>query len=339
MDELSDLGKELFSDIYTYDSRVKEKIQNLVESDECLQLVSKAESMGFALPILDDLIPDKKIDPIPKLLSILYPFDNGKEYRTKEDYLQYLKQVYGFMMTPLEVPPGRVVSIFFPKLKGTWEPSQDSSIELLKKFYVEVSLINELSPSQWKKVCTATNPEAMIAKMLYGAKFTPDFEMFLKKIPWILSWDVYGSPGLDLVYRRAPGHEMSKKPFGIGEGFVDNLVTSSRDNQAHVLLEIGDKRLKLKDKRQIMDQIESEGSATIDSFIGLSKIERDFVVHQKIIIWENPGFEKYQKVSLLRRIKYAKPSRFLCVIHEQALPLEIPYLERKFDKFRKKRRR
>jgi hypothetical protein len=335
MDELWDPKLELFSDIYVYDSRVKDKIQRLLESPECSELVDKARSMGCTLPLLDELLPDKKSPAIPKLLSMLYPFDNGKEYKTKEDYLQYLKQAYGFMMTPLEVPPGRIISIFFPNYLRTWEPSSESAVELLKKFYVEVSLINELSSSSWKRISSAANPEAAIAKQLYGAKFKPDFEDFLRKIPWIISPDVYGSPGLDIIYRRAPGHELPKKPFGVGSGFLDNLVKASLENQCHILLDVGSERTKLKDRRQITEKIESEGSATIDSFIGISKIERDFVIHQRIIIWKNPGLEKYKKASLLSRIKYAKPSSFLCVIREQALSLEIPYLERKHEKIKK----
>ena len=89
--------------------------------------------------------------------------------------------------------------------------------------------------------------------------------------------------------------------------------------------------MRLKDKSQITDQIEAEGSATLDSFIGMSKIERDFVIHQRIIIWQNPGFERYQKSSFGKRLVYAKPHRFLCVIREEALPLEIQFLERKLD--------
>ncbi len=336
MDERSlRIEDEPFSDIYVYDKGVKERIQGLIDGEECVQLVEKAKDLGSTLPLLDEMVPDKKARPIKEMLPVLKPFYDRAEYRTKEDYLQYLKQAYGFMLCPLEVPPGRILSVFYPGYKRGWKPSQESAVELLKKFYVEVALINELTPAQWKDVASATNPEAVLAKMLYGTKFKGDFEDFLGKIPWILSRDVYSSPGLDMVYRMKPGQEMPKKPFGVGEGFLKNLVKSSRDNRAYILLADGENTLRLGDKGQITDRIEGEGSARIDTFVGLSKIERDFVVHQRIIIWQNPGFEKYRKASLFDRIRYVKPSRYLCVIREQALPLDIPFLERKLEDYRR----
>ena len=66
----------------------------------------------------------------------------------------------------------------------------------------------------------------------------------MKKIPWILSSDVYGSPGLDLIYRRAPGHEIAKKSFGVNHGFLRNLVRSSLNKQAYTLLLKGEERIK-----------------------------------------------------------------------------------------------
>ncbi|MEE9151557.1 MAG: hypothetical protein V3U20_06975 [Thermoplasmata archaeon] len=334
-DRLWRIEDDIFSDIYLYDSRVRDKIESLIASEECVQLVEKAEAQGNVLPLLDEVIRDKKSHPIPKFMSLLNPFYSWKEYRTKEDYLQYLKQAYGFMLSPLEIPPGRIVSIFFPHYGRTWSPSPESALELLKKFYVEVNLINDLTPLQWKKVASATNPEMMMAKMLYGTRFKPEFENLLKRIPWILSSDVYGSPGLDLIYRRAPGHEMPKKPFGVGESYLSNLVKASLTNQAYTLLPIGDEKVRLTDKIQITSQIEAEGTAQIDSFVGLSKIEHDFVIHRHIIIWQNPGYERYQKASFFDRLRFAKPSRFLCVIREKALPLEIPFLKRNPNKARK----
>lgn len=326
---------EVFSDIYLYDKGIKERIEGLINSDECVQLVEKAEALGSVLPLLDEVIPEKKSRPIPKLMSFLNPFDNSKEYRTKEDYLQYLKLAYGFMLTPLEIPPGRIVNIFFPTYKRTWSPSPENAVELLKKFYVEVKLIKELTPLQWEKVVSATNSEAMITKLVYKTRFKPDFEDLLRRIPWILSSDIYGAPGLDIIYRRAPGHEMPKKPFGVGDGYLDNLAKASLANQAYTLLVIGDKNIKVTDKIQITSQIDAEGSAHLDSFIGLSKIERDFVIHRHIVIWQNPGYESYKKASFLYRLRYIKPSRFLCAIREQALPLEIPFLERNPDRIQK----
>ena len=325
------IDEDLFTDIYLYEKDIKTKIEGLINSEECMQLVDKVKTLGNVTPLLDEMVPDKKVRPIPKLLSKLKPFYDQAEYKTKEDYLQYLKQVYGFMLNPLEYPPGRVVSIFFPTYKKNWEPSPDSAEELLRKFYVEVKLINELTPAQWKEVVSATNPEAKLAKLLYGTQFKPDFQKLLKEIPWVISWDVYGAPGLDIVYRRAPGHEMPKKPFGVGESYLNNLVSASLDKQAYTVLVINEENHKLTDKDQITKQIEEEGSARLDSFIGISKVERDFVIHRHIIIWKNPGFEKYQKTKFLNRIIYAKPHQFLCAIKEEALPLEIPFLERKQD--------
>ena len=322
---------ELFSDIYEYDKGVREKIEKLINSDECVQLVEKAKSKESVLLLMDEVIPDKKDPSIKRIFSMLNPFYNRGEYRTKEDYLQYLKYAYGFMLSPLEVPPGMVLGLFYPGYKRAWSPSQDSAEELFTKFYVEAKLIKELTPTQWKEVASSKNPETKIAELLFGTRFKPDFMDFLKKIPWIMSEDVYGSPGLDIIYRRAPGQEMPKKPFGVGEGFLTNLVTSSQNNQTYTLIEVGEESVRLQEKSQITNQIEAEGSATIDSFVGMSKIERDFVIHQRIIIWYNPGFEKYEKASFIDRLVYAKPSRFLCVFREQALPLEIPFLERKFD--------
>lgn len=329
--QIKHIEEEVLSDIYIYDEGVMERIDTLIKGKECVQLIEKAESLGSVLPLLDELIPDKRSRPLPKLLSILYPFNTNAEFRTKEDYLHYLKHAYGFMLNPLENPPGRMVGIFFPNHKRTWSPSRESAVELFKKFYVEVKLINELTPLQWKKVASAKNPEAMIAKLLFGTKFKPEFENLLRRIPWILSQDVYGAPGLDIVYRRAPGHEMPKKPFAVGESFLSNLVKSSLENQTYTVLALGDENVRLTDKTQITTQIEAEGSAHLDSFIGMSKIERDFVIHRHIIIWQNPGFERYEKASFVYRLRFARPSRFLCAIREQALPLEIPFLERDRD--------
>jgi hypothetical protein len=336
MDEqLIRIEEELFTDIYLYDGDVKDKIESLINSEEYVHLVEKAEELGSVFPLLDEVIPGRKSRPIPKLLSFLYPFDSRREYRTKEDYLQYLKQAYGFMMSPLEIPPGRIVSIFFPSLNRSWSPSPDSAVDLLKKFYVEVKLINELTPLQWKDITSSRNPEAMITKMLYGVRFKPEFENLLRRIPWVLSSDVYGSPGLDIVYRRAPGHEMPKKPFGVGESYLKNLVKASLANQTYSLITIGDENIKLTEKTQITSQIETDGRAHIDSFIGLSKIERDFVIHRHIIIWRNPGFERYEKASFFDRLRFAKPPPFLCAIKEEALPLEITFLKRNPDRTKK----
>lgn len=333
--QLESKQTEIFGDIYEYDKEMENKIKELVESDECVKLVKKAQSAKSTLSLLDDVVLPRRKRFFPNLISKVRPFYRREEYRTKEDYLQYLKYAYGFLLTPMEVPPGRTVGLFFPSHKKTWSPSEDSAQELLKKFYVEVALISKLSPEQWNEVAGAHNPEAAINKMIFKTKFTSDFMEFLRKIPWIISDDVYGAPGLDIIYRRAPGHTIPKKPFGVGEDFIKKLVESSSRNQTHTVMEEGEEKIRLKHKKQIITKIESEGTAHLDSFMGISKIERDFVIHQHIAIWYNPGFKKYERTSMFQKILYAKPPRFLCAIREEALPLEIPFVSRRSDKYGK----
>jgi hypothetical protein len=333
--QLESKQTELFGDIYEYDKEVENRIQELVDSDECVKLLKKAQSTKSTLFLLDDVVSPRKTRFLPRLLSKVRPFYRREEYQTKEEYLQYLKYAYGFLLTPMEVPPSRTVGLFFPNHKKTWSPSEDSAQELLKKFYVEVALISELTSEQWNEVAGAHDPEAAINKMIFKTRFTSDFMEFLKKIPWIISDDVYGAPGLDIVYRRAPGHLISKKPFGVGEDFIKKLVKSSSNNQIHTVMEEGEEKIRLKHKKQIIKKIESEGTAHLDSFMGISKIERDFVIHQHIAIWNNPGFKKYENATIFQRILYAKPPRFLCAIREEALPLEIPFVSRNSNKYGK----
>jgi hypothetical protein len=333
--QLESKQTEIFGDIYEYDKEVENKIKELVESDECVNLIKRAQSSKSTLSLLDEVVSPRRKRFFPNLISKVRPFYRREEYQTKEDYLQYLKYAYGFLLTPMEVPPGRAVGVFFPNHKRSWSPSEDSAQELLKKFYVEVALIKELSPLQWNEVAGAQNPEAAINKMIFKTKFTSDFMEFLKKIPWVISDDVYGAPSLDIVYRRAPGHSISKKPFGVGGDFIKKLVNSSSNNQTHTVFEEGEEKIRLTDKKQIIEKLESEGTVHLDSFIGISKIERDFVIHQHIAIWYNPGIKKYEKASMFQKILYAKPPRFLCAIREEALPLEIPFVSRRSNKYGK----
>lgn len=320
---------EKFSEMYIFDPEIKKKIQNLIGGSECQNLVEKAKEKGSVFPIMDDILADKKVHPIKKMRKKLKPYYTGAEYQTKEDYLQYLKQAYGFLQVPMEAPPGRFISFFYPSMKKNWEPSEDIAQELLVRFYIEVTLISELSSTQWKKVAQAQHPEMMLNKILFKTKFKPEFEEFLRSIPWIISWDAYGSPGLDLIWRSAPGSELPKKPFGVGEKYLNKLVHSSLIDKIYVLVSDNDNKVKLKDKNQILSQIEDGGKAILDSFVGLSKIEGDFVVHQNIIIWENPGGKKYKEAPIYKKLLYLKPPSFLCIIREEALPLEIPFLKRK----------
>lgn len=327
--ELVKPDEKLFGEIYIYDSEVVKRIETLIEGPECAQLIEKARKSGLALSVLDEVLPDRKIPKIPRILSKLRPFYNRAEYQSKENYLQYLKQVYGFLQTPLEVPPGRFLNFFYPDLKKKWSGDSEIAQELLARFYVEVKLISELTPKQWDKIREAENPELMINHLIFKTQFKPDFEEFLRTIPWIKSEDAYGSPGLDLMYRRAPGSELPKKPFGVGKGYLKKLAQASSENRAHTLLWVDEEKMKLTSEDQITSQTANGGEAHLDSFVGLSKVERDFVVHKHIIIWENPGIKKYHDAPFFKRMIYLKPHRYLCIIREEALPLEIAFLKHK----------
>jgi hypothetical protein len=169
----------------------------------------------------------------------------------------------------------------------------------------------------------------MINNLIFKTKFKPEFEEFLRTIPWIKSEDAYGSPGLDLMYRRAPGSELPKKPFGVGKGYLKKLVRASMEDRAHTLIWVDKEKVKLTNEHQISSQTTGGGEAHLDSFLGLSKVERDFVIHKHIIFWENPGTEKYLKSPFFKRLVYLKPHSYLCIIREEALPLEIAFLKHK----------
>jgi hypothetical protein len=321
--------EEKYSEMYLLDPKIEKKIEGLISSEECQDLISKAKENDSVFPLMDEIIADKKVHPIKKIRSKLKPFYTGSEYQSKEDYLQYLKQAYGFLQIPMEAPPGGFISFFYPSMKKNWQPSKDIAEELLVRFYIEVTLINELTNSQWERIERAQNPEMELNKIIFKTKFKPDFKEFLKTIPWIVSWDAYGSPGLDLIWRSAPGSELPKKPFGVGDKYLNKLVLASQKDRTYVLIRENNVKIKLSDKDQILTQIIDEGQVRLDSFVGLSKIERDFVVHQHIVIWENPGLDKYKRAPLYKRLLYLRPPRYLCIIKEEALPLEIPYLNRK----------
>lgn len=336
MDELVWLKEdELFTDIYEYDTAVIDRISSLLQSHEHIRLMERAQTEGSVLSLLDEVIPARRRTS-KRLKSLMNPFYAREEYDSKEEYLQYLKQAYGFMMNPLEEPPGRILGLFFPHYSRHWSPSRDSAEQLLSKFFIEVNLIRELSKGQWRTIASSTNPEAALARTLYGARFRPEFSEFLRKIPWILSRDVYSSPALDLMYWTAPGQKLPRKPFGIDDGFLENLASVSRENKALVLITTGEdslgnpERTNLAEKQQITELIEKEGTATLDTFVGLSKIERDFVIHQHIVVWNNPGYARYRNASLFKRIRYLRPHRYLCVFREQAVPLEIAAFESRF---------
>jgi hypothetical protein len=332
--ELINPDDPLFGDIYIYDKEVEKKIIILTSCSEYKHFMAKARKEGSAIHILNDILPNRKVPAIPKLISKLKPFYKGDEYKTKENYLHYLKQVYGFLQTPFEVPPGRVLSTFYPNLKRTWSQDSKTAEDLLTKFYIEFKLISELSEKQWNYVATSDNPEMAINKLIFKAEFKSDFAEFLRTIPWIMSHDAYGAPGLDLMYRTKPGNKLPKKPFGVGDSFLKLLVSASQMKRAHTLLWVDDAKVKLTNKGQIMQLIAETGQAHIDSFIGLSKVERDFVVHKHIIIWKNPGLKRYERAHLFKKMVYLKPPEYLCIIREEALPLDIPFIKKRPSGFK-----
>jgi hypothetical protein len=327
--ELKELDEQRFTDIYKIDPEVEGRIKGIIESPECQDILERARETGSTLSLLSEIVPDKRVHPLRRIREKARPFYEGREYQSKDDYLQYLKQAYGFLQTPMEVPPGRLISLFYPGMKKNWEPADDIASELLSRFYVEVKLISELSEAQWEKVASAENPEIALNKVLFKTEFKEDFQEFLKTIPWIVSYDAYGSPGLDLIWRYAPGAELPKKPFAVGEKYLKKIVKRTQRKRAYTLLWDDGERIPLKGKKQILAQIENEGEAKLDTFVGLSKIEADFVVHQHIVIWKNPGTAKYDEASRITKLIYLRPSKYLCIIREEALPLEIPFLKRK----------
>jgi hypothetical protein len=327
--EINPLDEERFSDIYLIDPEIEGRIKEIIESPECQDILNRARESGSTLSLLSEIVPDKKVHPFKRMREKVRPFYEGREYQSKEDYLQYLKQVYGFLQTPMEVPPGRLISLFYPGMKKNWEPSDDVACELLSRFYVEATLISDLSEEQWDEIAISENPEFSLNKILFKTEFKEDFEEFLRTIPWIVSYDAYGSPGLDIIWRSAPGAELPKKPFAVGDRFVKKLVQRSQRKRAYTILWDDGERIPIKGKKQILAKIEEEGEAKLDTFVGLSKIEQDFVVHQHIVIWKNPGTVRYEEASRLLKLIYLRPSKYLCVIREEALPLEIPFLKRK----------
>ena len=172
------------------------------------------------------------------------------------------------------------------------------------------------------------NPEAAIFKLLHGIKFSPKFKTFISSIPWRISQEPYGAPGLDLSFWRTPGPDLAKKPMAADSDFINRLVKSSIDNEAQreVYDENKDESYKLYNSKQILMQIKKNGKAIIDSYVGISKREADFILHQRTIIWKNPSFGKYKKASFKDRLRLFRPPKYLATIHERILPLEIPFL-------------
>ncbi len=330
---------EVFTDMYIVDPDIETRIETILDSPDLKKIVKKAKGADNVTTLLDEILPDEALQEdislFKRFTAALKPFYEHDEYNTKRSYLRYLRNVYGFMIHPFEEPPNQVLNLFYPDLKNSWEPSKENSIELLKRFYLETQLLRELSDKQWQQIYRSNNPEAELIKVLYGIQFNPKFNKFLKDIPWMMAEDYYGAPALDAVYWRAPGPELPKRPMGIDLELLDKLVEESVTNQAYrmVVTETGghDKieSRKLTKTAQILNQIEKEGIARIDSYAGISKRENDFVIFQRMMIWLNPGYERYENATKLERLKMTKPAPYLGTIRERAIPLEIPFLRPK----------
>jgi hypothetical protein len=221
---------------------------------------------------------------------------------------------------------------------------------LLKRFYLETKLIQALTNEQWHQIYNSDNPESALIQKLYGIKFNDKFQTFLQQLPWMMAEDYYGAPALDTVYWRAPGPELPKKPIAIEHDFLDRMVEDSKNNRILRLVvnengssvkdgkqsippavsqEENITAVKLTSREQILKMINEYGLVRIDSYLGLSKRENDFVVFQRIMIWPNPGFERFQKATKLDRLSMTSPSPYLGTIQERAIPLEIPFIKSK----------
>ena len=352
---------DIFTDMYVVDDKVEDRIEAILDSPDLQKLVKKAEVEDNVSAMLDDILPDDELKEnlsfLQRFTTALKQFYDDDEYNSKISYLRYLRSVYGFMIHPFEEPPNHVLNLFYPSLTNSWEPSPEHSIELLKRFYLETKLIQSLTDKQWHRIYSSGNPEAALAQKLYGIKFNDKFSEFLQELPWMMAEDYYGAPALDTVYWRAPGPELPKKPIAIEQDFLDKLVEDSRNKRSYRLVVDengysgdGDKRsippevsgrddvtaVKLKSRKQILKMIDEYGIARVDSYLGLSKRENDFVVFQRIMIWPNPGFERYQNASKLERLGMARPSPYLGTIQERAIPLEIPFLKPRVNKTERK---
>lgn len=318
----------VFSDMYLRDANMEARIREVAESKKMRALQIEAQKRGRSLELLDEVVPE---DPIPlpffkRFVATFKVFKTQPEYGSKEAYLAYLKSAYRFMMQPLEDPPGLFYRIFYQSRYDAWWPSADEARELLEKFFIEAQLIRNLSDADWEKVRLADDPEVVLNKLLYGIKFKPEFENFLHNIPWLISHDRYGAPALDLVFWNPPGTDVPQKPIGVDDEFIDELVEGVRDRESYTRIEVNDKFVELKNKKQIMGQLDSDERVLIDSYVGVSKLERDFVLHKRLILWRNVGYENWEKDRAKGKAKGARPKPYLVILQEKAQHLEIPFV-------------
>ena len=84
--------------------------------------------------------------------------------------------------------------------------------------------------------------------------------------------------------------------------------------------------MELKSRKQIEKMLKVDERVLIDSYVGVSKIERDFVLHKRLILWSNPGYERWEKESRVGKVTKSKPKPFLVMLQEKATQLEIPFI-------------
>ena len=318
----------VFSEMYLRDVNIENRIKDVAESRMLKKLSAEAKKRGRSLDLLDEVVTE---DPTPlpffkRFVATFKVFKTQPEYGTREAYLGYLKSAYRFMMQPMEDPPGWFYRIFYTDRSRDWKPSPDEARDLLEKFFIEVQLIRNLSKDDWRKVRSSKDPEVTLNKMLYGIRFKPEFERFLQNIPWIVSHDRYGAPALDLVFWNPPGTEIPQKPIAVDEEFLDELVRGMKEHQSYARIEVNDKFVELKSKAQIMRRLDEDERVLIDSYVGVSKIERDFVLHKRLILWSNPGYERWIDEQKKGKPRGTKPQPYLVLLQEKAQHLEIPFV-------------
>ena len=321
----------VFSDMYVKDMKKQNRIQEILKSRELKGLMAEAEKTGKSIPLLKSVVPETET-PVPFfqiLRKTFKVFRSDPEYSSKEAYVAYvayLRSAYKFLMVPLEKPPNLIVRIFFREISNQWKPSPEDSRELLEKFFLETSLIRQLSEEEWGEVIDSDDPEVVLNRLLYGIEFKKEFEGFLHKIPWIVSRDRYGAPALDLMFWNPPGTEIPQKPVGVDDEFIDDLIDGVKQRQSYARIEVNDKFVELKSRKQVEKRLKVDERVLIDSYVGVSKIERDFVLHKRLILWSNPGYERYEKESRMGKIKTSKPKPYLAMLQEKATQLEIPFV-------------
>lgn len=316
-----------FQKMYILDKKVIKRNNIILKSSDLKHILKKAKDLKSSLHLLDKVVPDEKLSLKIRLSRIIDPFYKKNQYSSKEDYLQYLKQIYGFLITPFEEPPNWFWNTYHAN-NLIWEPSPKTARKLLRQFYLEVELIRAIPNSTWSMVKHSNNPEGMIFKHIYGIKYSPKFKTFLSSIPWRSSQEPYGAPGLDLVFWRTPGPELSKKPMAVDLSYIERLVQSVKDKEAYreLYLENNDSYSQLRSTNQVISEIRQNDKATIDTYVGISKRESDFILHQRILIWENPAIKHDKKFMKKGQKKHKIPSRYFVSIHERVIPLEIPFI-------------